>query len=264
MLTLTASGSVSDYSNNDKSSLQQGVATAAGVDKSLVTIAITAGSVLITATIAVPTSTTAAAMQTSLSSTLNSAADASTALGVTVEAVPTVTVTSPPALPLSSALPPPQAPLQAAPPATAPLPPLLPSPALSPPAPKSLPPPAAPAPAALDGNKKGSLDEDDGTDIAITIVAAAGGVMMLLLVVAMVLVHRGRAARRKRRVWQHRLAGQTVGTGRTDDQERPLAHTRRFSRASRLPPPYAPESGERVTHTASQVRACVKSEEVWV
>ena len=52
MLTLTASGDVSDYS--DTSSLQQGIATAAGVDASLVTISVTAASVIITATIAVP------------------------------------------------------------------------------------------------------------------------------------------------------------------------------------------------------------------
>ena len=92
VLTLTASGSVGDYS--DTSSLQQSVATAAGVDKSLVTIAITAGSVLITATITVPASTTAATVQASLASTLGTAAAASTALGVAVEAVPTVTVAS--------------------------------------------------------------------------------------------------------------------------------------------------------------------------
>ena len=88
MLTLTASGSVSDYS--DTSSLRQGIATAAGVDKSLVTIAVAAASVIITATIAVPASTTAAAVQTSLSSTLGTAADASAALGVTIESAPTV------------------------------------------------------------------------------------------------------------------------------------------------------------------------------
>eukprot|EP00964_Phaeocystis_antarctica_P067957 scaffold41164_cov69-Phaeocystis_antarctica.AAC.1 len=90
VLTLTASGSVSDFSENDKSSLQQKVADAAGVDKSLVTIRVVAASVSITATIAVPASTTADAVQTSLSSTLGTAAAASAALGVTVEEVPTV------------------------------------------------------------------------------------------------------------------------------------------------------------------------------
>ena len=90
MLTLTASGSVSDFSDNDKSSLQQKVANVAGVDKSLVTIRVAAASVRITATIAVPASTTADAVQTSLSSTFGTAAAASAALGVTVEEVPTV------------------------------------------------------------------------------------------------------------------------------------------------------------------------------
>ena len=53
-----ASGSVSDYS--DTSSLQQSVAAAAGVDRSLVTISVAAASVIITATITVAASTTVA------------------------------------------------------------------------------------------------------------------------------------------------------------------------------------------------------------
>ena len=96
VLTLTASGSVSDYTDSDKSSLQQKVANAAGVDQSLVTILVAAASVRITATIAVPASTTADAVQTSLSSSFGTAADASTALGITVEEVPTITFESPP------------------------------------------------------------------------------------------------------------------------------------------------------------------------
>ena len=86
VLTLTASGSISDYL--DTSSLQQGVATAAGVDKSLVKIEVAAASVIITATIAVPASTTGVVVQASLASTLGTAATASTALGITVESVP--------------------------------------------------------------------------------------------------------------------------------------------------------------------------------
>ena len=89
---MTASGSVSDYS--DTSNLQQNIATAAGVDKSLVTISVAAASVIITATIAVPTSATAAEVQTSLSSTLGTAADASAVLSITVESDPTITITS--------------------------------------------------------------------------------------------------------------------------------------------------------------------------
>jgi len=72
--------------------LQQSVANAAGVDKSLVTINVAAASVIITATIAVPASTTAAALQTTLDSTLGTAVAASTALGITVENAPTVAV----------------------------------------------------------------------------------------------------------------------------------------------------------------------------
>ena len=92
MFTLTASGSVSDYS--DTSNLQQNIATAAGVDTSLVTISVAAASVIITATIVVPTSATAAEVQTSLSSTLGTAADASAVLSITVESDPTITITS--------------------------------------------------------------------------------------------------------------------------------------------------------------------------
>ena len=88
VLTLTASGSVSDYS--DTSSLQQSIATVLNIDKSLVTIRVATGSVIITATIAVPAKTSPAALTTSLSSSLGTAAAASAALGITVELAPTV------------------------------------------------------------------------------------------------------------------------------------------------------------------------------
>ena len=92
VLTLTASGSVNDFSDNDKLSLQQWVADAAGVDKSLVTINVTAASVRITATIAVPESMDANQVKNSLSSSLGTADAASTALGITVEEVPTIII----------------------------------------------------------------------------------------------------------------------------------------------------------------------------
>ena len=94
VLTLAASGSVSDYA--DTSSIQSKVAELAGVDASAVTITVAAGSVRITATIAVPASMTADKVQTSLSSSLGTIDDASAALGVTVEEVPTVALSSPP------------------------------------------------------------------------------------------------------------------------------------------------------------------------
>ena len=107
MLTLTASGSVSDYTDSVKSSLQQKVADAAGVHKSLVTIRVTAASVIITATIAVPASTTAAAVAASLLSSFGTVAAASEALGVEVTSEPTITVLAPPSLPPpSGSLPP--------------------------------------------------------------------------------------------------------------------------------------------------------------
>jgi hypothetical protein len=91
VLKLTASGSVSDYS--DTKDLQEKIATAAGVASSLVTISVAAASVIITATINVPTATTAASVQTVLSSKLGTAATASAALGITVESDPTMIAT---------------------------------------------------------------------------------------------------------------------------------------------------------------------------
>ena len=58
LLTVTVRGSVSDYP--DTSILQQIIATAAGVEASAVIISVAAASVIITATIEVPTTTTAA------------------------------------------------------------------------------------------------------------------------------------------------------------------------------------------------------------
>ena len=107
MLTLTARGSVGDYS--DTLSLQQSVADAAGVDVWFVTIRVVAASVLITATIAVPAATTASAVQSSLLSTLGITVEsASAALGVTVESSPTVAIALPPSAPPSA--PPPSSP----------------------------------------------------------------------------------------------------------------------------------------------------------
>ena len=85
-----ASGDVSDYANT--TSLRQKIATAAGVDDaSLVTISVAAASVIITATIAVPASTTPAAVQTSLASSLGTAEIATAALGIDVESDPSIT-----------------------------------------------------------------------------------------------------------------------------------------------------------------------------
>ena len=88
------SGSVDDFSGSDKSSLQAKVATTAGVDKWLVVIRVAAASVRITATIAVPASTTPAAVNTALTSRLGTVAAASNALGVALEEVSIITTVS--------------------------------------------------------------------------------------------------------------------------------------------------------------------------
>ena len=92
---MTASGSVSDFDETRKTFLRTSIAAAAGVDASAVTVAITAGSVLIPATIAVPASTMPAAVWTKLSASVGSAAAASTALGVTVVSIPIIVVAEP-------------------------------------------------------------------------------------------------------------------------------------------------------------------------
>ena len=92
VLTLTASGSVSDYS--DTTALRRSIAASAGVDPSSTVITVAPASVIITATITVPAST-AAEVQTSLASSLGTAAAASAALGITVESAPTITTSSP-------------------------------------------------------------------------------------------------------------------------------------------------------------------------
>ena len=81
---------MSEYAQT--SNLQRAIAEAAGVDVRFVSIRVAAASVLITATIAVPASTTAAAVQTALSSSLGTAAAASAQLGIPVVSVPTISV----------------------------------------------------------------------------------------------------------------------------------------------------------------------------
>ena len=85
---------MSDYA--DTSSIQIKVAELARVDPSAVTINVTAASVLITAIIAVPAATTSTQVQATLSAGLPDAPAASTALGITVESVPTIVVAAPP------------------------------------------------------------------------------------------------------------------------------------------------------------------------
>ena len=165
---MTASGSVSDFDDAKRTSLESSIAAVAGVDASAVTVAITAGSVLITATIAVPASTTVASVQTSLSSTLGTAATASTVLGVIVESVPAITVAGP------------------LPPAASPSPP----------------PPLPPQPrAVLDSIGGASIETSrDGGGAVTALVACAAGVGFALLAGGLLFLHN----RRRRRPPVHR------------------------------------------------------------
>jgi hypothetical protein len=104
VLTLTASGTPSDYTNT--SGIASSIAKLAGVDVSLVTITVEGGSVVITATIAMPPTTTTAAVKSSLTSSLGTKAAASDALGITVEATPTLVIAPYPSVPPPSPPPP--------------------------------------------------------------------------------------------------------------------------------------------------------------
>ena len=131
---MTATGSVNDFDDAKKTLLESSIAAVAGVDASAVTVAITAGSVLITATIAVPASKTAEAVQTSLATKLSTADAASTELGIPVESVTNIAVTTSPATPVT----------------TNPT-----SPKPSPPPPSPSPPPPSPSPANIEGGGGG-------------------------------------------------------------------------------------------------------------
>ena len=180
---MTAKGSVGDFDDAKRDSLKSSIAAVAGVDASAVTVAITAGSVLITATIAVPASTTVAAVQTSLSSTLGTAATASTVLGVIVESVPAITVAGP------------------LPPAASPSPP----------------PPLPPQPrAVLDSIGGASIETSrDGGGAVTALVACAAGVGFALLAGGLLFLHN----RRRRRPPVHRsvvISGGAAPKGAAD------------------------------------------------
>ena len=147
VLTLTASGDPSDYA--DTTAIAASIATSAGVNVSLVTIEVAPGSVVITATIATPPSKTPAAVQSSLEADLGTdATTASAALGIPVQAAPTLAITPYP----------------------------VPSP--SPPPPQAPPSPLAPPPPSTD---------DGGLPMgAIIGIAVGGGVLLLAVVVAVV------------------------------------------------------------------------------
>ena len=128
---VTAAGSVSDYDATKKAAVECAMATIAGVECNAVTVTVTSGSVILDFIII---TTDSAAVQATVATALATTADASTALGVTVESVPTAT-TAPP-----SPSPPPPPP---SPPPPSPSPPPPPPPLRRPSPPPPSPPPKA-------------------------------------------------------------------------------------------------------------------------
>jgi len=171
---MTAEGSVGDFDDAKRDSLKSSIAAVAGddVDASAVTVAITPGSVIITATIAVPASTTAEAVQTSLASKLSTADAARTELGIPVESVPNIAVTTSPATPVITN-------------PTSPSPP--------PPSSPSPPPPSESPPGATGGATGGADDstatalegESDGGGGAPTAAIGGGAAVAILLAVGL-------------------------------------------------------------------------------
>jgi len=90
-VTLVAAGSVSDYNETTKTNLQIKFAQAARVPPSFVVVQVAAGSVIITAVIAVPVGSTASGITNALATTLGSTSAASSFLGITVTSAPTFT-----------------------------------------------------------------------------------------------------------------------------------------------------------------------------
>ena len=145
---VTAAGSVSDYDATKKAAVECAMATIAGVECNAVTVTVTSGSVILDFIII---TTDSAAVKATVATALATKADASTALGVTVESVPTVTTAPPPPSP-----PPP-------------------SPSLPPPSPSPPPPPPSPPPKV----------KDDSFPVA-AIVAACGGAALLFAVIVII------------------------------------------------------------------------------
>ena len=205
LLTVTVHGSISDYPDTSILMLKQIIATAAGVEASAVIISVAAASVIITATIEVPTTTTAATVQARLSTSLRTAAAASIVLGITVEAVPVVLIANPPSQPPSPPLPspPPSPPAPSTPP---PLPPALPFPLPSAPSPSSPPP--------------SSQDVLDSSSDVTAISAIAGGIAAVAVFLLLVCCFIGCCIWRRRRT-----ARQATARSKAGDRARGIGST---------------------------------------
>ena len=94
VVRLTAFGTVEDYTPDVIEMLEKNMATVAGVDASLVSITVAPGSVLITATIAVPAAMQSYGVRNLIKAELSDPEAASAALGITVASVPDFEITS--------------------------------------------------------------------------------------------------------------------------------------------------------------------------
>ena len=85
LYTVIASGTIDDYTPQLQSAMREAVAIAAGVDLSYVALTITAASVSLQFTIITPPSASSDGLESNLSRSMGTSADASSALGIRVE-----------------------------------------------------------------------------------------------------------------------------------------------------------------------------------
>ena len=136
-VSMTAAGDVSDYDAAAQASLVSNMAATLNVPTADVALTVTAASVNLVFKVAVADETEAEAVAQQADSSLGTAADATTALGVSVQSAPvTATVAASPLPPAGNSLPPPAAASPPPPAGTSPPPPA----GTSPPSPNASPP----------------------------------------------------------------------------------------------------------------------------
>jgi hypothetical protein len=90
-VSMTAAGAVSDYDDGKKAELECNMAALVDVSCDKVTVSVTAGSVILDFTIIAADTAAAAAVEATLTTAISTPSAASAALGVTIEAAPTIT-----------------------------------------------------------------------------------------------------------------------------------------------------------------------------
>lgn len=89
-LTFTAAGDLSTFDSTEKSRLRDAIAAAASVLARFVTISVSAGSVIVTAIVEVPSGTAVVDVEQSMKTNLATTQAATSALGLTVETAPVI------------------------------------------------------------------------------------------------------------------------------------------------------------------------------